>query len=333
MQSATPNQAPYHEQTPSLGALPSALQVGTLVSRRYLILQMIRTDDCGVYFLARDLQSRRTCSLKFGPRQCLLHDAEISARLSHPGLFEPWSLESFGESHVCLVGETLAGPDVSYFQLPHRGVTALSSVIELLDPVVAALTHAHQHGVVHRDIRPRRILVSGQISAQPGSTSCKLSGFHYAKLGASSSVGMRIGEPDFLSPEATLPDRGQVDEQSDEWSLAAMIYFLISGALPFSAPDPFEQLRLIRHAEPLPLDIVLPYVPQQVSEVVARGLAKAKRDRYPSVAAFWGALRAATKREIASPQVLPLELTGPIILSGMHESALASGVRSVPLAS
>jgi len=171
-------------------------------------------------------------------------------------------------------------------------------VARLLDQVAAALAVAHRHGVVHRDVKPANILLDEDGNAY-------LTDFGIARLlrpeGATAlSREMFAGTPEYVSPEQALNE--DVTPLSDQYSLGLVAYEALSGRPPFVAGSLLELLE--KHArEPAPpLHARRPDLPAAVDGVLARALAKRPAERFPDVAAFAAAFRAAIGGSTAAPQ-------------------------------
>jgi tRNA A-37 threonylcarbamoyl transferase component Bud32 len=167
-----------------------------------------------------------------------------------------------------------------------QGPVPLKDISKWIEQIGSALDYAHQHGVVHRDVKPSNVLLDAQGNAF-------LADFGIAKWseGSISLTGSSvIGTPQYMSPE-----QGQslkIDGRSDEYSLAVVAYEMIIGRPPFEAETPLAIV--LKHiTEPLtPPASINPRVPQAVSDVVSRALSKDPDDRYPTTAAFAQALSA-----------------------------------------
>jgi predicted Ser/Thr protein kinase len=203
-------------------------------------------------------------------------EAQILARLNHPGIVHLYGLETEG-TELYLVMEYVRGPTLGELVAPAplRPGQAVEVVLEL----AAALDHAHAQGVVHRDLKPANVLVTpaGQ---------CKVADFGVARMltgelaGLRTQVGTVLGTPAYISPEAAS-GQSRIDHRADVYSLGVMAYELLVGRLPFSSPrgDVEAVLEAQVSAAPPAPHVVAPGFPLEVEEVLLRALAKDPRRR------------------------------------------------------
>jgi hypothetical protein len=169
----------------------------------------------------------------------------------------------------------------------------------ILDQAAQALQHAHDRGVLHRDVKPANFLMG---AGPPGSVHLLLADFGLAKFtsGAANSA-VYSGTAAYSAPEQI---QRQATAASDQYSLAAMMYLLLTGRLPFQG----GMLEIVTQqlAAPAPsLRSVNPAIPAEVDEVILRALAKRPEDRWPSVIVFAAAYRDACARARGATAALP----------------------------
>lgn len=161
----------------------------------------------------------------------------------------------------------------------------LSLALDIVSQVAAALQYTHEHGVVHRDVKPANILMQVE---PDGQLRMLLADFGIATgVDATAHLNELTGTVAYMAPEQF---RGFFSPASDQYSLAVMAYLLLTGRTPFEGGIA-EQMYAHVHTAPPPIRAFNPKVPLAVSSAIVRGLAKSPEHRYPSVAAFAEALR------------------------------------------
>ena len=216
-----------------------------------------------------------------------LREVEISARLSHPHIVPIFAAgESGGLLYYVmpyLTGESLRDRLVRDGPLPVDDALAIGA------EVADALEYAHRQGVVHRDIKPENILL------QAGHALVADFGIARAVLAADrerlTATGGAVGTPLYMSPEQIRGERA-LDGRADVYSLACVLYEMLSGAPPFAGPTAEAVLMQQIGKAPAALRERRPDVTDDVWRLVARGLAKDPADRWPAAGEFGAALRA-----------------------------------------
>lgn len=216
----------------------------------------------------------------------LEREARLLAELKHPNILEIYDFVRRDE-RMWLVLEWVDG--VTLAELLERGrLEAVSATAIALD-LGRALDHAQRRGVVHRDLQPRNVMVSrdGEV---------KLTSFSIASDerlptapelldGSTTYRGL-----EYLSPEQILGEHA--DPRSDLFSLGVMLYEMLSGERPFSAPDEQARTQRIRHEQPPPLSRRAPGTPTTLERIIQRCLQKLPADRFHSAAELVAALEA-----------------------------------------
>jgi tRNA A-37 threonylcarbamoyl transferase component Bud32 len=202
-------------------------------------------------------------------------EARAIAALRHPNIL---TIHDYGEEHgtayivmeyvpggtlkASLTGEPLEWPDAA----------------TLILPVGRALAYAHSQGIVHRDVKPANVLL-----ARPDWP--MLADFGLVKLvGHQRGItrpGVTIGTPAYFSPEQAAGD--DVDHRSDIYSLAIVLYQLLTGRLPFEAGSPIEMMLRRLHEPPIPPRRLNPRITPQLETVILQALARNASDRYPTM--------------------------------------------------
>jgi len=221
-----------------------------------------------------------------------LREARAAARLNHPNIVTIHDVGQEGGWYY-FVMEYLEGQTLTEF-VQRRGPLPTDEVIRILRPLAGALDYAHDRGVVHRDVKSDNILVSP-------SGLVTLTDFGIARAVQETrltTTGAIVGTPEYMSPEQV---KGlTVDARSDQYSLAALAYEMLSGRVPFKAESTLALLHKIAYDPPPPIRQARPELPAGVEAVLAKALAKKPGDRFPTVSAFVEALnRALAGEEVA----------------------------------
>jgi len=163
----------------------------------------------------------------------------------------------------------------------------LYEVLYIASEVGAALDYAHRRRVLHRDIRPEKVLLhNGRALVVDFGLQPPTSAIEPVRR---SELGSGYGTPEYMSPEQVMVDT-DVDGRSDVYSLACMVYEMIWGHPPFSGARSLVLSRQLS-AEPMPLSCRLPGVPHALSAAVARALAKEPAHRFATAGDFAASLR------------------------------------------
>src|SRR5262249_34339308 len=210
-------------------------------------------------------------------------------RVRHASIVEIYEYGELPDHRPWYAMELVDGEDLES-QLWRRGRLAPSDVLQVLEPVCAALQAAHDAGLVHRDLKAANVLV--------GSAGVKLADFGIAKLiepGARdaeqlTTVGRQVGTPIAMSPEQL---RGEpVDARTDVYGLGVLTFYLLTRRYPFDFEDPSElEAAPLSAAPPRPSRFAT--IPRAVDAVVLRCLEKRPEARFPSVTAVVEELRRA----------------------------------------
>lgn len=210
----------------------------------YALVAKIAAGAMGEVYRARDTRSGHLRAVKLlprgasaGQRQQFEREALAGARLSHPNVVTVYERGSAADGTRWLAMELLDGVSLEEL-VEHQGPQPPERVIEILRQTAAALAELHDHGLVHRDIKPQNILLC---RAPGGGHVAKLIDFGLVKDSAegTGAPGSIVGTPLYISPEAlTLPD--EVDGRSDLYSLGAVAHFLLTGAPVFNGRSVVE---------------------------------------------------------------------------------------------
>ena len=234
-------------------------------------------------FLARDTALGRKVVIKVLPPEMAAsvnierfrREIQLAASLQHPHIVPVHAAaqvdELFYYTMPLVEGESLRA------KLAREGELPIGDTIRILRDVADGLAYAHAHGVVHRDIKPDNILISGHHAVV---TDFGVAKAVSAATGGSSltSVGVALGTPAYMAPEQAAADP-HVDHRADLYAVGAMAYEMLSGHPPFSGMSPQQVLAAHVTTRPVPLASQRESVPPALNELVMRCLEKKPADR------------------------------------------------------
>lgn len=279
-----------------------ALRTAPAAIGRYRVVSLLGEGGMGTVYEAEQDQPRRTVALKvikpgFATPETLRrfqHESQALGRLQHPGIAQIYEASTadagFGPQPYFAM-ELIRGRALrEYADGHHLGVRQR---LELLARICDAVEHAHQRGVIHRDLKPGNILIDE--TGQP-----KILDFGVARvtesqaqLTAHTDLGELIGTLAYMSPEQVAGDPLALDTRSDVYALGVVLYELLAGKLPYDVDRKAlpEAVEAIREADPPPLSSVDRRYRGDIDTIAAKALEKDKTRRYASAAALAGDIR------------------------------------------
>jgi eukaryotic-like serine/threonine-protein kinase len=254
---------------------------------QYRILDELGRGGMGRVFKAVHLAMGRFVALKMispaltltdRARELFQREVRAAGRLHHPNIVTFYDAHTTGD-RCYLVMEFVDGPNLSQL-VREQGPLPVEQACEYIRQAAQALDYAHAQGLVHRDIKPSNLLVQ----QTPSGPQVKLLdfGLSLATAGDVNTPGKEntvLGTPDYVSPEQAKSQH-TVDGRSDLYSLGCTFYYLLTGEPPFPGGTPLE--KVIRHQSDAPVSVQTrrPDVPDAVSAIVHKLLAKNAKWRY-----------------------------------------------------
>ncbi|HEY2786597.1 MAG TPA: serine/threonine-protein kinase [Fimbriiglobus sp.] len=271
-------------------------------STQYADVRELGRGGMGVVYLARNVMMNRLEVLKIvnkallewpGASDRFIREIRSAAKLRHPNVVGAFSAQQIGDLLVFAM-EYVEGVDLSKL-LKSRGPLPIPNACYYVYQAALGLQHAHEKQMVHRDIKPSNLILTREGKKQV----VKILDFGLAKgtgeQGIEESLSgagkMVLCTPDYVAPEQ-IKDNSQTDIRSDIYSLGCTLYYLISGQLPFAGKDIYEVLAAHRSSKAIPLTERRPEVPDGLSSLVAKMMAKNPAHRFQTPAEVAVALKA-----------------------------------------
>jgi eukaryotic-like serine/threonine-protein kinase len=270
---------------------PDFLTLQTALRGRYSIVRELGRGGMGIVYLAHEVALDRPVALKLLPpalaarpglKDRFLREARTAARLSHPNIVPIHAVDEVDGfvffAMAFVDGETLGE------RVRQRGPLPAAEATRVLRETAWALAYAHAQGIVHRDVKPDNILL------ERGTNRVLVTDFGIAHVLDATASDARevVGTAEFMSPEQASGE--PLDGRSDIYALGCVGYFTLSGRLPFQADDVGTVLAKQIGEAAAPLVTVAPGLPTKLGRVIARCLAKAPADRFPTGEALAEAL-------------------------------------------
>jgi serine/threonine protein kinase len=267
----------------------------------YKILGKLGAGAMAIVYKAKQLSLDRIVAIKILPRrfsenpdyvQRFYKEGKAAAKLNHNNIVAAYDVGEAGGYHY-FVMEYVEGKTL-YEDLSKGKIFSEQEAIDIVIQVAKALAHAHARGLIHRDVKPKNIMINS-------AGTVKLADLGLARATddvqmAKSEAGKAFGTPYYISPEQI---RGEmdIDARSDIYSLGATFYHMVTGRVPFDASNPSEVMRKHLNESLIPPDHINTSLSSGTSEVVEVMMAKRKQDRYASAEELLMDLDAVNKSE------------------------------------
>jgi serine/threonine-protein kinase len=276
-----------------------------LIVGPYIVLELIGCGAMGRVWKARHRRLDRLVALKIvrpeyvnnaAALERFHHEAQAAARLSHPNIVSIFDADRDGE-HLFLAMEFVPGVDLAEL-VKQSGALQVGVACTYACQAAAALQHAYERGLVHRDVKPSNLMRTedhSQIKILDMGLALLNNPYDRPPTAVDAHPSACVmGTPDFMAPEQTL-DSAQVDIRADIYSLGCTLYFLLAGQVPFPQGDLALKLMNHRQTEPEAIERRNPGVPAELGDVVRRMMAKKRADRFQTPAEAGAALEAFRK--------------------------------------
>jgi len=249
----------------------------------YKILGKIGAGAMAFVYKAKQLSLNRTVAIKVLPKrfsenpeyvQRFYKEGQAAGKLNHPNIVQAIDVGEAGGYHYFVMeyveGKTIAD-DIAESAFGEK------DAVEIIIQVAHALAHAHSHGLVHRDVKPKNIMINQQGVV-------KLADMGLAREttdieAAQSEAGKAYGTPYYIAPEQ-IRGKIDIDGRADIYGLGATFYHMVTGQVPFTGDDSSEIMRKHLREKLIPPDHLVTSLSAGVSEVIEIMMAKPRGDRY-----------------------------------------------------
>jgi TolB-like protein/Tfp pilus assembly protein PilF/predicted Ser/Thr protein kinase len=266
----------------------------------YELLEQIGRGGQGVVFRARQKSLNRTVALKvinLGQWASKAHlkrfrlEAEAAARLEHSGIVPIHEVgERDGSCYFSM--KFIEGGQLD--EVVKRTPMPIRHALELIAKVARTVHYAHQHGILHRDIKPRNILLDEK--GEPHLTDFGLARLVESESSVTQTLDV-LGTPSYMAPEQAVGNNAAVGSATDVYGLGAVLYQLLTGQPPFAGGTTYETIKLLLDTEPRQPRLLNPKIDRDLSTICLKCLEKDPKRRYSSALALAGDLERWLKHE------------------------------------
>lgn len=259
--------------------------LGKHISGRYKLLSVVGGGGMAVVYKAHDLILDRVVAVKvlrseFSDDEEFIRrfrrEARAVASLSHPNIVDIYDIGDESDDLYYIVMEYIEGETLKQL-IKRRAPLPIEKALDIMDRITSAIAHAHDHRIVHRDIKPHNILLDTQGNA-------KVTDFGIAVAMTSATIthtNSVIGSAHYFSPEQAKG--GYANTKSDIYSLGIVLFEMVTGELPFSGTSPISvALKHLQEEIPEPRELNAA-IPQSVENVILKALTKDPIHRYENV--------------------------------------------------
>ena len=297
---------------------PNDPMVGKLLDGKYRLVEKVGEGGMGSIYRAVHTEMGRTCAIKLltavspGREDALARfkrEAKMASSIDSPHAVTIYDFGASEDGTMFLAMEFIDGKPLSKIIAAERPLP-LERVVKITSQIAEGLTAAHALGIIHRDLKPDNVMLTRKSGE---SDYVKVLDFGIAKTVAEDAsdnltkTGFVLGTPVYMSPEQLLGEK--LDPRSDIYSLAIIVYEMLSGRLPFEGDNPQSVMMKRIMAEPIRLRNFAPKVSENIEIAVMEGLAREPNTRTPTVEAFAAGLRSAM---MGQTQALGGRVTGKI---------------------
>ena len=266
----------------------------------YELLKEVGRGSQGVVFRARQKSLNRIVALKvisLGQWASKAHlkrfrlEAEAAAKLEHPGIVP---IHEVGERNGSCYFSMKFVEGGQLDQVVRRKPMSIRRAVELIAKVARTVHYAHEHGILHRDIKPGNILLDAK--SEPHLTDFGLARLVETESSVTQTLDV-LGTPSYMAPEQAVGNNVAISSATDVYGLGAVLYQLLTGQPPFAGGATYETIKLLLDTEPRPPRLLNPKIDRDLSTICLKCLEKDPKRRYSSAFALAEDLERWLKRE------------------------------------
>ncbi len=277
-----------------------------VLGERYEFIRKLGAGGMAAVYLAREKALDREVAVKVLPSALLRdgdfierfkNEARVAANLEHPHIVRIYQIGE--EKDICyFLMSFIPGGSIGD-EIKKRGTIEVDDIIQWSVDVCSALGYAHDHEVIHRDLKPDNIMLDKSRRAVVMDF-----GIARAAVGTRlTQTGSVIGTPQYMSPEQA---RGKdLDGRSDIYSFGLVLYQMATGTLPFQSADAASLMYMHVHEAPKPPDTINPKIPPWLRDIILKCLAKNPADRFATAAELKAAIAARQKPKLTKTMLMP----------------------------
>jgi serine/threonine-protein kinase len=253
-------------------------------------------------------------------------EAEAASGIAHINVVGVHDVNSTPDGQPYIVAELLQGEELGEY-IERLGKVPSGDAVRIARQVCRALGAAHAQGIVHRDVKPENVFLTGDVGRiEVGSV--KVIDFGISKVATSggealTKTGMVMGTPDYMAPEQARGDK--VDARADIYAVGAILYRALTGKKPFEGLDPMATLTAVLTQEPERPTVIEPSIPLSLELIVQRAMAKSPKDRYQTMEELEGDLAAFDPDILGRSSTAPPPDATPMPVDGSAKTILSGG--------
>ena len=253
----------------------------------YKIMGKLGAGAMAIVYKGKQLSLDRTVAIKVLPKRFsenteyverFYKEGQAAAKLNHPNIVQAFDVGEAGGYHY-FVMEYVKGRTL-YEDMARGKIFAEDEALDIITQVAQALAHAHARGLIHRDVKPKNIMMNsaGTVKLADMGLARETTDIEMARTEA----GKAYGTPYYIAPEQ-IRGKLDIDGRADIYGLGATLYHMVTGRVPFMADDPTDVMRKHLKEKLIPPDHINTSLSAGISEVIEIMMAKRKEDRYSNV--------------------------------------------------